>query len=93
MDARLSGIEVYPPRLEFFHRRFTMNRSKNIIYFGYSNVKNVGEGEQEKLAGIVQEAEKQLNKNISEFNWLECLFFIGNEIKRMHSYQLLALAD
>lgn len=82
MDARLSGIEVYPPRLEFFHRRFTMNRSKNIIYFGYSNVKNVGEGEQEKLASIVQQAEKELNKTISEFNWLECLFFIGNEIKK-----------
>lgn len=82
MDARLNGIEVYPPRLEFFHRKFTMNRNKNIIYFGYSNVKNVGEGEQEKLADIVSKAEKELNKPISDFNWLECLFLIGDKIKK-----------
>jgi DNA polymerase III alpha subunit len=82
MDAKLQGIEVLPPRLDFFYRRFTMDRAKNVIYFGYSDVKNVGEGEQETLARVVQEAEDITGKSIKEFNWLECLFLIGNEIKK-----------
>lgn len=82
MDAKYHGIEVLPPRLDFFHRRFTMNRDKNVIYFGYSNVKHVGEGEQEALAKVVSEAEKITNKPVNELNWLECLFLIGNEIKK-----------
>ena len=81
-DARMSGVEVYPPRLEYFHKRFTMNRDKNIIYFGYSNVKSVGEGEQERLAVIIKEAEEKLNKPISEFSWMDCLLYIGNQLKK-----------
>ena len=82
MDAKLQGIEVLPPRLDFFYRRFTMDRDRNVIYFGYSDVKNVGEGEQETLAKVVQEAEDITGKSIKGFNWLECLFLIGNEIKK-----------
>ena len=82
MDAKLQGIEVLPPRLDFFYRRFTMDRDRNVIYFGYSDVKNVGEGEQEALARVVSEAEKTTKKSIKNFNWLECLFLIGNEIKK-----------
>ena len=82
MDAKLQGIEVLPPRLDFFYRRFTMDRDRNVIYFGYSDVKNVGEGEQETLAKVVKEAEDITGKSIKGFNWLECLFLIGNEIKK-----------
>jgi len=82
MDAKYHGIEVLPPRLDFFYRRFTMNRDKNVIYFGYSNVKHVGEGEQETLAKVVSDAEKICKKPINQFNWLDCLFLIGNEIKK-----------
>lgn len=81
-DARIFGIEVYPPRLKHFHKAFTLNRKDSVIYFGYSNVKNVGEGEQEKLATVIGDAEKSLEKKISDFNWMECLLYIGNKIKK-----------
>lgn len=82
MDAKLSGIEVYPPRLNHLYKNFTRNIDKNIIYFGYSSVKNVGEGEQEKIQTIIDESGQLLNKDVSEFNWLECLFYIGDKIKK-----------
>ena len=90
-DARMSGIEVYPPRLEHFHKRFTMNREEGIIYFGYSNVKNVGEGEQEKLQAVIREAEEKLSKTVSEFNWMECLLYIGNNIKKNAFISLISV--
>lgn len=82
MDAKLEGIEVLPPRLEHFHRRFTMDRDKNVIYFGYSNVKSVGEGEQEKLAKVIDEAVVQANKEIKDFTWLDSLILIGDNVKK-----------
>lgn len=82
MDAKLENIEVLPPRLEHFHRKFTMNRDENVIYFGYSNVKNVGEGEQEKLAKVIEQALVQANKKLKEFNWMDSLLLIGNNIKK-----------
>lgn len=82
MDARMHGIEVYPPRLKHFYKKFTMDESKEIIYFGFSNVKYVGEGEQEKLSSIIEEAEKSANKKLEDFNWMDCLFHIGARIKR-----------
>ena len=90
-DARMSGIEVYPPRLEHFHKRFTMNREKGIIYFGYSNVKSVGEGEQEKLQAVIKDAEEKLSKPVSEFNWMECLLYIGNNIKKNAFISLISV--
>lgn len=91
MDAKLSGIEVYPPRLNNLHRTFTRDESKGIIYFGYSNVKSVGEGEQEKIEAVITDAVKSLNKPISEFNWLDSLFYIGNEIKKNAFISLISV--
>ena len=81
MDARMHGIEVYPPRLKHFHKKFTMDKDKDLIYFGFSNVKYVGEGEQEKLNSVIEEAEKISGKKLEDFNWLDCLFHIGARIK------------
>lgn len=39
MDAKKFNIEVYPPRLNHLYERFTMDESKNIIYFGYKDVR------------------------------------------------------
>lgn len=82
MDAKLSGIDVLPPRLDFLHRVFTRDEDKNIIYFGYSNVKSVGEGEQEKIEKILSDAQLEAKKSIKDFTWLDCLFLIGNPVKK-----------
>lgn len=41
MDAKNHGIEVYPPSLSRLFPDFTMDKDKNVIYFGISNAKNV----------------------------------------------------
>jgi len=91
MDAKLSGIEVFPPRLNHLHKVFTRDESKNVIYFGYSNVKSVGEGEQEKIEKIIEDTCKKLNKKISEFSWLDCLLYLGTEIKKNAFISLISV--
>jgi len=82
MDAKLSNIDVLPPRLDFLYRTFTRDEPKNIIYFGYSNVKSVGEGEQDKIEKILKDAIISSDKMLKDFNWLDCLFLIGHHVKK-----------
>jgi len=91
MDAKLIGIEVYPPRIDNLHRIFTRNPDKNIIYFGYSNVKSVGEGEQEKIEQIIKSAQEQLRKSIENFSWLEIMFYLGCKMKRNAFISLISV--
>lgn len=71
MDAKNHGIEVYPPSLARLFPNFTMNKDKNVIYFGISNAKNVS-------AADVQIIEKLGKvKDIASFTWLDCLFTFG----------------
>jgi DNA polymerase III alpha subunit len=82
MDAKYRGIEVIPPRLDFLHMDFTKDDKKNVIYYGYSHIKNVGDGEKVKIDTAIAEAIEECEKPLSQFNWLECLFFIGNKVKK-----------
>jgi DNA polymerase-3 subunit alpha len=91
MDAKLSGIEVVPPRLDFLYRTFTRNQQKDIIYFGYSNVKSVGEGEQDKIEKILESAVTEIKKPLADFNWLDCLFLIGNQVKKNAFVSLISV--
>ena len=71
MDAKNHGIEVYPPSLSRLFPNFTMNKDKNVIYFGISHAKNVS-------AVDVQVIEKLgKTRDIESFTWLDCLFTFG----------------
>ena len=65
VDAKLSDIEVYPPRLQHLHTNFFADGNK--IYFGISHIKNVGSKECEKIEEISSQA------NISGYNWMDVL--------------------
>jgi DNA polymerase-3 subunit alpha len=82
MDAKYRGIEVNPPRLGHLYQGFTLERDKGIINFGYSHIKSVGEGEQKKIDKVVNQAVVTLGKPLSDFTWLDCLFYITGEIKK-----------
>lgn len=90
-DAKQNGIEVYPPTLDHFYRAFTKDKAKNIIYFGYSNVKNVGEREQIKINESVERAECKLEKAFSEFTWLDLLFHFSVMIKKTAFVSLVSV--
>tara|TARA_R110002012_G_scaffold293234_1_gene488831 strand:+ start:78 stop:1028 length:951 start_codon:yes stop_codon:yes gene_type:complete len=64
-DAKLSDIEVYPPRLQHLHTNFYAEGDK--IYFGITHVKNVGRKECEKIEEICSE------NDISVYSWMDVL--------------------
>ena len=64
-DAKLSDIEVYPPRLQHLHTNFHAVGDK--IYFGITHIKNVGRKECEKIEEISSESD------ISIYSWMDVL--------------------
>ena len=71
MDARNHGIEVYPPSLSRLFANFTLDKDKNVIYFGISKAKNVASVD----VAIIEKMLK--TRDISSFTWLDCLFTFG----------------
>ena len=71
MDAKNHGIEVYPPSLSKLFPNFTMDKDKNVIYFGISHAKNVSSADVQ----IIEKLGK--TKDIESFTWLDCLFTFG----------------
>ena len=65
VDAKLSDIEVYPPRLKHLHTEFTHDANK--IFFGMRHIKNVGRKECEKIEEICS------NGDVSQYNWMQVL--------------------
>ena len=67
MDAKMSDIEVLPPRLQHLYTDFTRSRDKDVIYFGLRHIKNVGVKECEKLEELVK------TTDVTEYGWIDCL--------------------
>ena len=65
VDAKLSDIEVYPPRLKHLHTEFTHDGDK--IFFGMRHIKNVGRKECEKIEEICS------HEDVSQYNWMQVL--------------------
>ena len=74
-DAKKSDIEVLPPRLQHLVADFSTDKKKNVIYYGINHIKNVGGAETKKIMEFMQD------KEIQDFNWLDCLFFIINDLR------------
>jgi DNA polymerase-3 subunit alpha len=53
INAKTMGIEVYKPNLCIKNKEFVVHEKK--IYFGLTNIKNVGESVFEKLNGLIQD--------------------------------------
>lgn len=70
-NAKMMDIEVFPPDFRFMNKHFRLV-NKN-IYFGFSDIKNVGESVITRLDKQVDEIEKKLGKSKGEWTWLEIL--------------------
>jgi DNA polymerase-3 subunit alpha len=74
-DAKLHDIEVLPPNLENFHRNFLLVGTDK-IFFGISNIKDVGETECEKIFDIANELD------LKNLTWMEILAFMADRINK-----------
>jgi len=66
MDAKRSGIDVLPPRLQHLHEDFFRSPSEETIVFGLRHVKHVG-NEAAKISEYLK------TNNVQEYTWLDCL--------------------
>lgn len=73
MDAKLEGVEVYPPRLQYMYTNFTDIDGK--IYFGMRHIKNVGAKECEKIEQLTSQ------QDVSKYTWMDVLIKIINGCK------------
>ena len=65
MDAKMTGLDTYPPRLNHMHTNFIHENGK--IYFGMRHIKNVGTKECDKIEEIKK------TEDITTYTWLDCL--------------------
>ena len=86
-DAKLYDIEVLPPRMNNFYKNFKLVDGK--IYFGTSNVKNIGDSEAVKLHGLV---ENNISiKPLADWNWIDVLLFFGTSVNKRAMNALISV--
>jgi DNA polymerase-3 subunit alpha len=86
-EAKLFDIEVKSPNLSNYGKKF--NIKGNTIFFGIKDIKSLTGNTGDKLIESIQEVEKELDKKIKEFNWLEILLFLTPKINST-SFKALA---
>lgn len=74
MDAKRSGIEVLPPRLQHLYNDFHRYENKNDIVYGLRHIKHVGK-ESQKIVDFAAKTE------VSDYTWLDCLVYILSDLR------------
>ena len=83
-DAKEMNIDILTPDIRYIfngnYGDFSLQNCK--INFGIRSIKGCGDKHIEKLIDIVNQAENKLCKSITNFNWLELLFFVFTNISK-----------
>ncbi len=77
-DCKNFNVTVYVPSIISQQPNFYTDGED--LYFGLLNIKGIGESVLEKIRDGVSKAQTELNKNISQFNWLEILCHVSPHI-------------
>lgn len=74
-EAKVFDIEVKTPSLNNYKEKF--NIYKNKIYFGIKDIKSLTGKTGDKVIESISMVEKELNKKIVNFTWLEILIYFS----------------
>jgi len=77
-EAKLFDIEIKTPNLRNYKQKFNCNG--NIIYFGIKDIKSLAGKMGDKVIETIELLEKEHNKKIINFIWLEILVFMSDLI-------------
>ena len=77
-EAKLFDIQIRTPSIVSHKDKFNIKRNK--IYFGIKDIKSLTGKTGDAVIEAVLEAEKELNKKISAFTWLEILLIFSSKI-------------
>lgn len=86
-EAKLFDIDVKAPNLTNYDIKF--NIKGNTIFFGVKDIKSLTGNTGDKIIENIKEVEKELNKKITSFTWLEILLFLSPQINST-SFKALA---
>lgn len=87
-DSKLNDVTILPPDLRNMEPHFASNGVT--VTFGLSDIKGVGINQISKTQVIIQEVEKEIGKSLSEWTWLDFVFFCSH---RMTSSTVIRLAS
>lgn len=87
-DAKLYDIEVLPPRLNNFYRNFQEVGRK--IYFGYNDIKQVGDSECLKIEAKIEEGCDANNTEFASWSWMDVLVHLAGQINKQASVALIS---
>ena len=77
-EAKLFDIQARTPSLINFEHKFNIKNHK--IYFGIKDIKSLTGKTGDKAMDAIKEAEEDMNKDISQFTWIEILLFFGSKV-------------
>lgn len=77
-DSKKKGILVNIPDIRLLNQHFSI--VNNDIYVGITDIKGVGKAAFEKIKEKIGEAEKLLNKALSDMSWIEFLIYIASNV-------------
>lgn len=68
-DAKMSDVDVLPPRLRYLKTNFTLIPDTSSIIYGMLHIKGVSK----KTCNNVESHVKENNKDVVNYNWMDCL--------------------
>lgn len=77
-NARVMGIDICTPDFRFINPHFKHIDDK--IYFGFSDIKGVGDAAMKKIKGAIFQAETTLEKHRRDWSWLDFLIFFSQNV-------------
>lgn len=86
-EAKLFDIQVKTPSLANYETKFNINKGK--IYFGVKDIKSLTGKTGDVVIEAIKQAERDLNKAITKFTWLEILLYLSPNISST-SFKALA---
>ncbi len=90
-NARIMGIDVFPPDFRHANKHFKrMNKADNEVYnshddkvyFGFADIKGVGDSKVKKLDNAIYNIETALGRKRKTWDWIDFLVYFSQEIDK-----------
>ncbi len=88
-DAKRYGLEIYTP--DFFKMKEHFHTDGKSIWFGISDVKDVGPAQYKKIKALQDTAKQQYHTNLEDLNWDQFLVLLSDDIGSRALKNLIAV--
>lgn len=79
-NANIMNIDVLPPSFVRDNKHFQRSGDTKKIYFGFVDIKGIGESAMNKIMAAFYVAEQSIGKPRKDWGWLETLIFFSQEV-------------